>query len=199
MFFENRYRRLKIIGLRNSFQVQSTISFLISTFYRPTNIYQFSTSFQISGLLNSKIYQPRICYQNATRYQPPKSEFINESDNLSFTKYLSKLNDFVLFFKMERNELLDVTAYGLRSDFLSPETMPKATVELALTKNRKLLLASVLPPVLYLIFLLILFVKYNNFIKRSKNFSMCVGCGGAGWLFYYLWFVAKPCAGSKCA
>jgi len=42
------------------------------------------------------------------------------------------------------NELLDVTAYGLRSDFLSPETMPKATVELALTKNRKLLLASVL-------------------------------------------------------
>jgi len=69
---------------------------------------------------------------------------------------------------MFANELLDVTAYGLRSDFLSPETMPKATVELALTKNRKLLLASVLPPVLYLIFLLILFVKYNNFIKRSK-------------------------------
>jgi len=42
------------------------------------------------------------------------------------------------------NELLDVTAYGLRSDFLSPETKPKATVELALAKNRKLLLASVL-------------------------------------------------------
>jgi len=42
------------------------------------------------------------------------------------------------------NELLDVTAYGLRSDFLSPEKMPKATVELAFTKNRKLLLASVL-------------------------------------------------------
>jgi len=42
------------------------------------------------------------------------------------------------------NELLDVTAYGLQSDFLSPETKPKATVELALTKNRKLLLASVL-------------------------------------------------------
>ena len=40
--------------------------------------------------------------------------------------------------------MLDVTAYGLRSDFLSPEMMPKATVELALTKNRKLLLASVL-------------------------------------------------------
>ena len=45
---------------------------------------------------------------------------------------------------MAANVLLDVTAYGLRSDFLSPETMPKATVELALTKNRKLLLASVL-------------------------------------------------------
>ena len=144
MFFENRYRRLKIIGSRNSFQVQSTISFLISTFYRPTNIYQFSTSFQISGLLNSKNYRTRICYQNATLYQSPKSEFINESDNLSFTKYLSKLNDFVLFFYMERNELQDVTAYDLRSDFLSPETMPKATVELALTKNRKLLLACML-------------------------------------------------------
>jgi len=48
---------------------------------------------------------------------------------------------------MTHNELLDVTAYGLQSDFLSPETMPKATVELALTKNRKLLLASVLPTV----------------------------------------------------
>jgi len=47
-------------------------------------------------------------------------------------------------FKICANVLLDVTAYGLRSDFLSPETMPKATVELALTKNRKLLLASVL-------------------------------------------------------
>jgi len=47
-------------------------------------------------------------------------------------------------FMIAANELLDVTAYGLRSDFLSPETMPKATVELALTKNRKLLLASVL-------------------------------------------------------
>jgi len=51
--------------------------------------------------------------------------------------------------------LLDVTAYGLRSDFLSPETMPQATVELALTKNRKLLLASMLAPVLYLIFMLV--------------------------------------------
>jgi len=50
---------------------------------------------------------------------------------------------------MTANELLDVTAYGLRSDFLSPETMPKATVELALTKNRKLLLASVLGTVYY--------------------------------------------------
>jgi len=50
----------------------------------------------------------------------------------------------IAFFLLKANELLDVTAYGLRSDFLSPETMPKATVELALTKNRKLLLASVL-------------------------------------------------------
>jgi len=49
-----------------------------------------------------------------------------------------------LFFVVLGNELLDVTAYGLRSDFLSPEKMPKATVELALTEYRKLLLASVL-------------------------------------------------------
>jgi len=47
---------------------------------------------------------------------------------------------------MERNELLDVTAYGLRSDFLSPEEIPQTTEELALTKNRKLLLACMLPP-----------------------------------------------------
>jgi len=45
---------------------------------------------------------------------------------------------------MAANELQDVTAYGLRSDFLSPEMMPKATVEIALTKNRKLLLACML-------------------------------------------------------
>jgi len=48
------------------------------------------------------------------------------------------------------NELQDVTAYGLRSDFLSPEMMPKANVELALTKNRKLLLACMLHAVIYL-------------------------------------------------
>jgi len=56
------------------------------------------------------------------------------------------------FFKIAHNELLDVTAYGLRSDFLSPETKPKATVELALKKDRKLLLASVLALVILLIF-----------------------------------------------
>jgi len=55
----------------------------------------------------------------------------------------------VFFFTISANELLDVTAYGLRSDFLSPETMPKATVELALTKNLKLLLTSVLAAVIY--------------------------------------------------
>ena len=131
MFFENRYRRLKFISLRNSFQVQSTISFLISTFYRPTNIYQFSTSFQISGLLNSKNYRPRICYQNATRYQSPKSEFINESDNLSFTKYLSKLNDFVLFFKMERNELRQQKSWVCGATSYRPMTTLPAGENLA--------------------------------------------------------------------
>jgi len=55
---------------------------------------------------------------------------------------------------MPHNELLDVTAYGLRSDFLSPEMMPKATVELALTKNRKLLLASVLGTGIFFIYLI---------------------------------------------
>ena len=48
------------------------------------------------------------------------------------------------------NELQDVTAYDLRSDILSPETMPKANVEFALTKNRKLLLACMLAHVNYL-------------------------------------------------
>jgi len=69
--------------------------------------------------------------------------------------------DFFLF-NIFANELLDVTAYGLRSDFLSPETMPKATVELALTKNRKLLLASVLAKVTFYISII-----YNPLSKRS--------------------------------
>jgi len=54
-----------------------------------------------------------------------------------------------VFLSLAPNELQDVTAYGLRSDFLSPETMPKATVELALTKNRKLLLACMLAKVIF--------------------------------------------------
>jgi len=66
------------------------------------------------------------------------------------------------FFILAPNELLDVTAYGLRSDFLSPETMPKATVEIALTKNRKLLLASVLPKATFYISII-----YNLLSKRS--------------------------------
>ena len=41
-------------------------------------------------------------------------------------------------FIMQANELLDAMAYDLRSDFLSPEKMPKASREVALTKNRKL-------------------------------------------------------------
>jgi len=57
----------------------------------------------------------------------------------------------LFFSSLGTNELLDVTAYDLRSDFLSPEMMPKATVELALIKNRKLLLASVLGKVIYLL------------------------------------------------
>jgi len=61
------------------------------------------------------------------------------------------------------NELQDVTAYGLRSDFLSPEKMPKATVELALTKNRKLLLACMLPFGFYLInFVIVNIYQFNN-------------------------------------
>ena len=54
------------------------------------------------------------------------------------------MSNVVMFFMLGANELQDVTAYGLRSDILSPETMPKATVEIALTKNRKLLLACML-------------------------------------------------------
>jgi len=85
------------------------------------------------------------------------SESIVKIRNLVNRKTLSNVTVYqtrtgVLFlFVIFANELLDVTAYGLRSDFLSPEMMPKATVELALTKNRKLLLASVLPQAIYLL------------------------------------------------
>jgi hypothetical protein len=60
--------------------------------------------------------------------------------------YQFSLRFIICVFIIVANELQDVTAYGLRSDFLSPETMPQATVELALTKNRKLLLACMLAP-----------------------------------------------------
>jgi len=74
-----------------------------------------------------------------------------------------------MFFTLTANELLDVTAYGLRSDFLSPETMPKATVELALTKNRKLLLASVLAKcILFIINRLYQLSKSNWFFKPLR-------------------------------
>jgi len=72
---------------------------------------------------------------------------------------------------MFANELLDVTAYGLRSDFLSPETKPKATVELALTKNRKLLLASVLRAAfIYQSFI----ISYQNVVGLSNRYNFCL-------------------------
>jgi len=69
-------------------------------------------------------------------------------------------------FIMQANELQDVTAYGLRSDFLSPETMTKATVELALTKNRKLLLACMLAPGIY-------FFNLSKKTLFSNSFILC--------------------------
>jgi len=72
---------------------------------------------------------------------------------------------------MPPNELLDVTAYGLRSDFLSPETMPQATVELALTKNRKLLLASVLRSVFICHSVIIC---YQNIVDFSTRYIFCL-------------------------
>jgi len=71
-----------------------------------------------------------------------------------FLIIFNRLSIGIVFFIVFANELLDVTAYGLRSDFLSPEMMPKATVELALTKNRKLLLASVLGTGIFFIYLI---------------------------------------------
>jgi len=144
MFFANRYRRLKIIGLRNSFQMQITISFLFSTLYRQRIIFLNPTSFQISCLLKSKIYQPRICYQNATRNLSLKSELLSTANLSQPLQIIKRETVSFSFFIVWGNELQDVTAYGLQSDFLSPEKMPKATVELALTKNRKLLLACML-------------------------------------------------------
>ena len=75
---------------------------------------------------------------------------------------------------MPHNELLDVTAYGLRSDFLSPETMPKATVELALTKNRKLLLASVLAKVIFYINLYIIQSQDFYLIQEFYHFTIVI-------------------------
>jgi len=86
---------------------------------------------------------------------------------------------------MERNELLDLPAYGLRSDFLSPETMPKATVELALTKNRKLLLASVLAIVFFYCPPLYIAAKINGIIiiiEIINGFQ----------IFFFLYFISVP-------
>ena len=84
-----------------------------------------------------------------------------------------------LFFNIAGNELLDVTAYGLRSDFLSPETMPKATVELALTKNRKLLLASVLGAGIHLllssIINLLTKIIFLFLLSKCEKLSRCEG------------------------
>jgi len=151
MFFINRYRRLKFISSRNNFQMQITISFLFSTLYRSRKIYQIPTLFQISRLQMAKNYRPRNCYQSATCNQSPKSELLSTANRYQMLQFIKRELVSFLFFVVLGNELLDVTAYGLQSDFLSPETMPKATVELALTKNRKLLLASVLPKVTFYI------------------------------------------------
>jgi len=72
------------------------------------------------------------------------------------------------------NELQDVTDYGLRSDFLSPETKPKATVELALTKNRKLLLACMLVPVFYLFTYLYLKISSNPSLYLFDEYKLIV-------------------------
>jgi len=151
MFFINRYRRLKFISSRNNFQMQITISFLFSTLYRSRKIYQIPTLFQISRLQMAKNYRPRNCYQSATCNQSPKSELLSTANRYQMLQFIKRKLVSFLFFVVLGNELLDVTAYGLRSDFLSPETMPKATVELVLTKNRKLLLASVLQTALFYI------------------------------------------------
>ena len=150
MFFINRYRRLKFISSRNNFQMQITISFLLSTLYRSRKIYQIPTLFQISRLQMAKNYRPRNCYQSATCNQSPKSEFLSTANRYQMLQFIKRELVSFLFFVVLGNELQDVTAYGLRSDFLSHETMPKATVVLALTKNRKLLLACMLGAGIYL-------------------------------------------------
>jgi len=101
---------------------------------------------------------------------------------------------------MPPNELLDVTAYGLRSDFLSPETMPKATVELALAKNRKLLLASVLAVRCSLIIIkctefIYSAIGFINLFSRCDNLSRCGRVYRVGRLFYYLWIAGLALCG----
>ena len=146
MFFINRYRRLKFISSRNNFQMQITISFLFSTLYRSRKIYQIPTLFTISRLQMTTNYRPRNCYQSATCNQSPKSELLSTANRYQMLQFIKRKLVSFLFFVVLGNELQDVTAYGLRSDFLSPEEIPQTTEELALTKNRKLLLACMLPP-----------------------------------------------------
>jgi len=168
MFFINRYRRLKFISSRNNFQMQITISFLFSTWYRSRKIYQIPTLFQISRLQMAKNYRPRNCYQSATCNQSPKSELLSTANRYQMLQFIKRKLVSFLFFVVLGNELQDVTAYGLRSDFLSPETMPKANVELALTKNRKLLLACMLAHVFYLISIELIILVDNSFANLSS-------------------------------
>jgi len=71
--------------------------FLISTSNRPRNINQIPNSFQISRLQKPTNYRPRICYQNATRNQPPKSELLKIANRYQ-TKKLSDENWFLFLF-----------------------------------------------------------------------------------------------------
>ena len=129
--------------------MQITISFFILDFVSLEKYLSNSDFFQISRLQMAKNYRPKNCYQNTTHNQSSKSEILSTAKLYQMLQFIKREQVSFFLFVIFANELQDVTAYGLRSDFLSPEIMPKATVELALTKNRKLLLACMLAKVIY--------------------------------------------------
>jgi len=144
MFFLNRYQRSKFISSRNNFQMQITISFFIIDFVSLEKYLSNSLLFFLSLVCKSEEFSTKKLLSKYDSLSIVKIRNLVNRKTLSNVTIYQTQTGFLFLFVIFANELLDVTAYGLRSDFLSPEKMPKATVELALTKNRKLLLASVL-------------------------------------------------------
>jgi hypothetical protein len=128
MFFLNRYRRLKFISSRNNFQMQITISFFILDFVSLEKYLSNSDFFQISRLQLVKNYRLRICYQNTTRNQSPKSELLSTAKRYQMLQFIKR--EQVSFFFL----LFLLTSCGMKKcritcAFVSPEDNAEASVK----------------------------------------------------------------------